>query len=458
MIEIQVAGAGAGKTYGLAEAIFGCLADDSHKKIYALTYTNAAKEKIELELIKKFKTIPDRVEVETIHTFLLNEIVYPFSSFVLGEQYNTASTMSLNSNFKLKAMQIKRLKNEKIMHVEEAYAAAWRVVDKAYSGNKKKAKKDKVDRILKILSACIEKIFLDEVQDLDETALRVFEILGLNVVDIYMVGDPKQAIKHSGEFTKFIKKYQENPSPLVKIHPHNNITRRVPSEILNISNRFCYSGQEQTSSSTETGLLKFIESTHHEFNAFINRHINEGSLVCIESIIGPYSTKKYSRHDIPHEIRDFLRKNCLDKDPDIFLDASQVIFYAEVAMNGVKSAINAFLKRHGISYSRQIYAQMTEAASDEQKGKFHISSIDAVKGLEADSCVLILTPNTYKYLTQQGLSSAQRFNKEWKKIYVALTRPKKEFIAVIDHELFNGKDTSVDEVKNGLLVAGFSAL
>jgi superfamily I DNA/RNA helicase len=456
MIEIQVAGAGAGKTYGLAEAIIGCLDNVSHKKIYALTYTNAAKEKIELEIIKKLKAVPDRVEIETIHTFLLNEIIYPFSPFVIGEQYNTASTMRLNPKYK--TTQIKRLKTEKIMHVEEAYAAARRVVDKDYSGNKTKAKKARVDRILNILSACIEKIFLDEVQDLDETALRAFEILGLNAVDIYMVGDPKQAIKYSGEFTKFIRKYQKTPNPLVKIHPHNNVTRRVPTEILSISNKFCYPGQEQTSISRATGFLKYIESTHHQFDAFINRHVNEGSLVCIESKIGSYSTKKYSQSDFHHEIKKLLIESCLDKDPYIFLAASEMIFHAEVSRIGLKPTIYAFLKRHGISYSKKIYAQIAETASDEQKEKFHISSIDAVKGLEADFCVLILTPNTYKYLTHSGLNSTQRFNKEWKKIYVALTRPKKEFIVVIDHELFIGKDISVDDVRKGLLAAGFSAL
>lgn len=456
MIEIQVSGAGAGKTFGLAAAIVGCLGSDSHKKIYALTYTNAAKEKIELEIIKKFKAVPERVEIETVHTFLLNEIIYPFSPFVLGEQYNTASTMRLNPDYK--ASQIKRLKTEKIMHVEEVYSAARRVVDKTYSGNNTKAKKARVDRVLKIISACIGKIFIDEVQDLDETALRVFEILGLDVVDLYMVGDPKQAIKYSGEFTKFIKVYQETPNALVIIHPHNNVTRRVPTQILSLSNKFCYPGQEQTSISTETGFLRYIESTHHEFGGFISRHINGGSLVCIESKIGQYSTKKYSHQDFHPEIKELLRKSCLNRDPDIFLEASRMMFHAEVSRSGLKPAINAFLKRHGIPYSAKIYAQIAETASDEKKEKFHISSIDAVKGLEADFCILILTPNTFKYLIQSSLTSTQKFNKEWKKIYVVLTRPKKELIVVIDHELFKGKDISVDDVKKGLLAVGFSAV
>jgi len=193
------------------------------------------------------------------------------------------------------------------------------------------------------------------------------------------------------------------------------VTRRVPTEILSISNRFCYSGQQQTSISSETGYVRYIESTHHEFDAFINRHINRGSLVCIESKAGHCSTKKYSQQVFHHEIRELLRQNCLDKDPDIYLEASQMIFYAEVSRNGLRSAINAFLKRHEIPYSAKVYAQMAESVSDEKVEKFHISSIDAVKGLEADCCVLILTPNTYKYLTQSGLSSKQKFNKEWKK-------------------------------------------
>ena len=273
-----------------------------------------------------------------------------------------------------------------------------------------------------------------------------------------MVGDPKQAIKFSGEFTGYIRKYEESPSDLVKIHPHNNVTRRVPAEILNLSNKFCYPGQEQTSVSQETGFFKFIESTHPDFESFINGQINGNSLVCIDKKNGIYSTKKHSRPGFHHEIKEILRNKCLNRDPDIFVEAEEMMFLSAVSEIGGKAATNAFLVRHNITYTPKIYAQLMELTTDEGRAKFHILSIDAVKGLEADICLLILMPNTYRYLTQTGLKSTQRFNKEWKKVYVVLTRAKKEFIVVLDHGLFKGKDLSVDEVRRGLLAAGFSAI
>ncbi|WP_180763277.1 UvrD-helicase domain-containing protein, partial [Vibrio parahaemolyticus] len=50
MIEVQIAGAGAGKTYGLAASLIEHIkACTNHKKTFALTYTNTATAKIEQE-------------------------------------------------------------------------------------------------------------------------------------------------------------------------------------------------------------------------------------------------------------------------------------------------------------------------------------------------------------------------------------------------------------------------
>ena len=102
MIEIQIAGAGAGKTYGLAEALIVHIkACTTHKKTFALTYTNSATAKIEQEIIKQHGFIPKNLYIQTVHSFLLNEIVYPFSSFTLGDVYNDSSIMHVgNSKFK----------------------------------------------------------------------------------------------------------------------------------------------------------------------------------------------------------------------------------------------------------------------------------------------------------------------------------------------------------------------
>ncbi len=81
MREVQIACAGAGKTYSIslkiAEMLKLC---NEGKIIYALTYTNYAVSQIKEELTKKLNYIPNNIVIDTIHGFLLNNIIYPFSN------------------------------------------------------------------------------------------------------------------------------------------------------------------------------------------------------------------------------------------------------------------------------------------------------------------------------------------------------------------------------------------
>jgi len=113
MIEIQIAGAGAGKTYGLAKALIDHVkTSTNHKKTFALTYTNSATTKIQQEIIKQCGFIPTNIYIQTVHSFLLNEIVYPFSSFIIGDVYNHASIITLPDNINLKNWHIKNFKEQ----------------------------------------------------------------------------------------------------------------------------------------------------------------------------------------------------------------------------------------------------------------------------------------------------------------------------------------------------------
>ena len=84
---------------------------------------------------------------------------------------------------------------------------------------------------------------------------------------------------------------------------------------------------------------------------------------------------------------------------------------------------------------------------------YRIKSIDAVKGLDATSCIIILSPSFYKYFMQTGLTQAEKHNKIWKLVYVALTRAKKQLIFVIDPEILTGID--VNEVRSKIEAKGF---
>ena len=460
MIEVQVAGAGAGKTYGLAKNIADSIeGETSFKKIYAITYTNNARDEIEQQLINIFGFVPDRIKVETVHNFLLNEIIYPFTPFVTGTVYSSATTMPLADNVKYRNIQKGKLKRNAVLHADDVYAAARRVVDRTMTVHSTKAKKGKVDRVLQILSCAIDRIYIDEVQDLDKTALGVFEVLGRNVADIYMVGDPKQAIKYPKPFIEFIEKYEGDKDAVISVQPHDNKTRRVPTKILNISNRFCFKGQEQISVSSVHGNLCFIESTNPDYRTFIEDRITAGQIVCVDKKCAGYSTHG-TKYTLPPEVCDLIQEVCGYFDPDIYLKAANLKFFRDIAELGRKAAVGNVFEDYSIAYDKKIYAMLMSVVSrkDPECDAVLIRSIDSVKGLESDDCVLVLTPNTYRYLIQNSLEEKDRHNKEWNKIYVALTRAKNRFIVAIDHDLFRKQKYSTDHIKDNLLKNGFDML
>ncbi|ELA8380604.1 UvrD-helicase domain-containing protein [Vibrio parahaemolyticus] len=452
MIEVQIAGAGAGKTYGLAKTLIEHIeACTSHKKTFALTYTNTATAKIEQEIIKQHGFIPSNLCIQTVHSFLLNEIIYPFSSFTLGDVYNDTSIMI--SNPKYKNGLFARLRKMNVIHTDNVYNIAKQIVDETVSKHNNKAKKAKVRRLLTILGSCFDKIFIDEVQDLDKDALRFFEVLGSNNIDVYMIGDPKQAIKFPQDLDAFVKKVA--PKEYATILPINNQTRRVPTEILAVSNSFCYEDQQQESLSEEVGELMYIESTDGRYDELLTNYIDTKQLVCIDKKNGRYTTSSKHKHAFPREIEEMIRDSNHKKDKALFVKAAFSDFMDDIAEVGARIAINRLKASHDLTLNKQHFAQLYElcnscAGNDVQ---FKVQSIESIKGLDADVCVIILSPNTLKYLTQNGISKANRFNKEWKKIYVALTRAKKRLVLALDHDLLAKEDMAA--VRDSIGELGF---
>ncbi|EIW7482796.1 TPA: UvrD-helicase domain-containing protein [Vibrio parahaemolyticus] len=454
MIEVQIAGAGAGKTYGLAKTLIEHIeACTSHKKTFALTYTNTATAKIEQEIIKQHGFIPSNLCIQTVHSFLLNEIIYPFSSFTLGDVYNDTSIMMLPSDARFKNWHLKRLKDKNIIHAESVYNIAKQIVDETTSKHNNRAKKDKVRRLLAILGSCFDKIFIDEVQDLDGDALRFFEVLGSNDIDVYMIGDPKQAIKYPQALDAFVEKVA--PKEYATILPINNQTRRVPTEILAVSNSFCYEDQQQESLSEMVGELMYIESTDGRYDDLLTNYIDTKQLVCIDKKNGRYTTSSKHKHAFPREIEEMIRESNHKKDKTLFVKAAFSDFMDDAINEDNKRAISKLITRHSLTLNKQHFAQLHELCNSCTKNdvQFKVQSIDSIKGLDADTCVIIVSSNTLKYLTQNAISEANRFNKEWKKVYVALTRAKKRLVLALDHELLAKEDMAA--VRDSIGELGF---
>jgi len=464
VIEIQIAGAGGGKTHGMAKKIISHYDPESHKVIYAITYTNVAAKHISDTIIEQLGFLPENIKVCTVHTFLLNEIIYPYSPFVLAEVYTTSSRCRLYSSFppgksadKIRnesKMTISRLRKIGVIHVDEVYNAAWRVVDESYSTHNSQRKKSKVRKILKLLSSSIQKIFLDEAQDLDEKALRAFQEIGVKSVDIYMVGDPKQAIKYPKAFKAWIKDNKH-----LTFLPNIKTSRRVPQNILNLSNKFCPRGQEQTSLSDIEGRLTYITSYDDHYDIVLNHHIQNGSLVSIYQKTGNYSTRSANaKPEFDPEIEQILIDQYIDFDEKLIIGSAQRWFAKVLEKHDSSAAIRMFLNNFGIEYDIEIFKKLCRTvesygSSKENSSKYCVSSITKTKGLESEVCILVLTPGIHKCLIQNG---ATKYNQTWNMVYVALTRAESELVIAVDIDLFD-KESNLDNVMNDLELLGFKA-
>lgn len=468
MIEVQIAGAGAGKTHGLAQLIIKHYEPASYKKIFAITYTNNAAKNISEAIIKQVGYLPENIVVCTVHTFLLNEIIYPYSPFVLNEVHTTSSRCKTFSNFppgktdeqkkRETASTISRLKKSGVIHVDETYSAAWRVVDENYNKHSSEKKKSKVRKVHKLLSSAIDKIFLDEAQDLDEIALKAFQKIGENSIDIYMVGDPKQAIDYPKSFKDWLAANKTNEK--VKVLPIITTSRRVPQKILDLSNTFCPRGQEQTSLSEVEGRLTYITSEDDHYDKILCHHIENGSLVSIYRKEGNYSTKQSGLlPEFDPEIGELLAKNFPEYEEGVVIYSLQRYFACLLSNNDNNKSIRIFLNKLEISYEKELFKMLCRSAeqyssSKDNSAKYAISSIQRTKGLESKVCVLVLTPAIFKCLMQDGVT---KFNKTWNMVYVALTRAESELVVAVDMDLF-GKEYKHDDIVENLESIGFEML
>ncbi|MEL1246304.1 UvrD-helicase domain-containing protein [Flavobacterium sp. DGU11] len=459
MIEIQIAGAGAGKTYDLSKRVIQFhQANTSHKIIYAVTYTNAARKKIKEEIVKGIGYIPDQVRIETIHSFFLNEIIYPYSHFSVSEVYNNAVSHGMPSDYVLKNIKINLLKQRNIIHNESVFKKAMIVIDRTNGKHTNKAKRAKVDFIVSHIVAKISHVFIDEAQDMDGDALRVFQILGDNGIDIYMIGDPKQAIKYPSAFRNFLKQATGDNYTIL---PNNNITKRVPSEILKLSNALCMAEEKQSNNNGKSGKVVYIKSSNSNYDAIIGYYKAQQQLIYIEEKEGCYNTHSSRNLYLPLSLQDKLSILALERDLDSRLFINSIISEITERLKNSSSAqvLGWLAKFCGTRLEKQEYAELIQhldMAKMPSKGyKYFISSIDAVKGLESDVCIFILNQTMYDYMTQ-NVPKTNYHNKNWNKVYVALTRSCNALIIAIDMELFSR--TSVTEIESYFKGLGISEM
>ncbi len=451
MIEVKISGAGAGKTYGLSEKLIDCSNKFPDKVIYAITYTNSAKRKISNTINEKLGYIPYNIIVETVHSFLLNEIIFPYSKFILSNYYNKAISFKLPDESRYKNAKKSQLKAKNIIHNEDVFNIAKRLIDKTNSLHSNKGKKQKVNIVINHICSKISHIFIDEAQDLDSDALKVFEILGKNNIDVHIIGDPKQAIKYPQDFENFInEKINDENFSFLQIE---NLTRRIPNKILDISNLFCPTGQEQTHFEGKEGEIFYLSNDIPEFENILNYYKTQNKLIYIEKKERNYNTHLQKELYLPVSIIEKLKlwEESNKQDFDLFIKSVELKIQDDLNYLEPVVIIRTFYKKYRIQYDKSEYAEFIGLLSDNKQHSnttdFVISSIDAVKGLESDICLFILNQTMYQYLLRE-IPTKNKHNKIWKKLYVALTRSSDKLILVVDSNLFTNK--TLDEIKLSL--------
>lgn len=229
MNKLIIAAAGAGKTTHLVNEALKIASD----KVLITTFTESNEQEIKKKIFELNGCIPSNIIVQTWFSFLIQQGVKPYQSFL----YENKVTGLLLVN---KKSGLKYCYNGKPVYYRESEVA------QHYFTNDGRIYSDKlskfvyklneinsgitIDRITRIYKY----IFIDEVQDLAGYDLEIVDLLSRNNINLLMIGDPRQVTYHNHEEAKNHKYSEGNIEDFIK---ERNLSIFVDKTTLNITHR-----------------------------------------------------------------------------------------------------------------------------------------------------------------------------------------------------------------------------
>lgn len=435
-MQITVAGAGAGKTSGLAEKIISDRNETPKEKIiYCIAFTNNAADTIRYKLLEHYGELPHNIKVSTIHSFLYEEIIHPYYFDLFGVHYKGISVVELDAKPAYRNSKIKGLENKGLLHVETIPERAKWVVSKKSSDRKADCIKRKI--ILDTFSEYCGKIFLDEAQDIDSNVQEILLALDGLGIDIELYGDPKQDLRGNGCFRYLIDKFKENIIYWSQCY-------RCPAKHLKVSNSLINTEEQQYSEKTDGHLSIVFESELEDMD------ISEYDLRYIYRRNDRFETHRATDSDarfqtLMHEVADILESLS-----DISETGIQIAsyFYATKmlemrATTDNTAAIISRLVKQTRALSKTEYAKLAAVlaadVNEDSSEAYQVNSIESIKGLEGYNCLFILTTDLAPYLFKEKC----RDNKIKNALYVALTRSLASLTILVTREV--GEQYSHDQ-------------
>ena len=430
-MRIIVAGAGAGKTTKMASHIRDYQIPEG-KVVYCVAFTNAAAENIRSKLGEAVLAA-GKVKVSTIHSFLYSELVSPFYHLLYDKRYQGISVIDLPDDNRYRNLRIKELEEQGLLHQTKIPERAKWVV---YKSSKDKAPTRKMRaKVLDAFAGYCCGIIVDEAQDIDRDMQSVFSALDAVGVEIELHGDPKQDVKGYGCFRALIEACD-------KVEYQSECHRCPPSHLL-LSNTLANNLEQQAADPDKPdGTVNILFETDLDVADHIMNH--DYGLCCIN--------RKSERFETHADAADggmlrTLRYETLraigDKHGDSLsdLEKNRYAYYAAASMveavaNGAAPniVVGKCIDSGFFDYDSNRFARMCSTITSNGGGGDHkivVSSIEAIKGLESESCLFILTTDLAPYL----LGDRTDDNKTKHLLYVALTRSLNDLTILVTEEV-----------------------
>ncbi len=429
-MEINIAGAGAGKTTKLANRIlYNYKNTNDFQNIYCITYTNNATDKIKEKLYEEIGFIPNRVKISTIHSFLHSEFINPYHFLIFGKHYNYISTMHLPSDPKSKMWELSKLDKSNVLHVSViSQKAKWIYVSK--SNDSKELK-----RIRNTVKATFAKycgaVLLDEAQDIDNDFFYILKEMNQMGIKIEIMGDPKQDLKGFGNLRK-----------LENILPNNlrffNECYRCPQNHLNLSNSIICEAERQNSAKNYGKIDMLFES---ECNVADIISKSDFDLLYISTKNERFETHEFDGsksifEKLMLEIKLVFKTMYSDQNEDYI--SREAFYYARNLLNELDKTNNCEISMSRIFKNNRLdkksYAQIINELNKTTSGgtnKIILKSIESIKGQEGSNCFFVLTSDLAAYLFLDKIED----NKIKNRLYVALTRSLDRLTILITKEV-----------------------
>lgn len=450
VLEICVAGAGAGKTTKMADNIIRLRRKiDESKMIYCVTFTNNAVLCIESKLKEYYGILPNNIIVSTIHSFLYRELIKPYYYLLYGKHYQKISVARLPDDVKYRNAKIKRLDEQNILHqtvIPER--AKWVIHQKA---SDTKTIKNKRNIIIQKFESYCGAICVDEAQDIDRDMQIIIEGFGEQNIKVVLMGDPKQDLRGHNCFRNLIEKYKDSVTYIEDCF-------RCPIKHLKLSNLLVEDSQKQHSSK-EHGVVTVWFESEKTCADLLKEY--EFDLSYISKKQGMYDTHiKENNTDITlslsDEIAPILRRNHTSLE-DIILKKTAYYFAGKIITSYRENRDRVLAIKQFTNYekiSRKDYGILINAIPEnrieEVRDTIVVSSIDSIKGKEGKNCLFILTTDLAAYLFAKKTSDNATKNR----LYVALTRSLESLtiFITVEVEIQYGKTNIIDFFAKNLTV------